>query len=194
MPKVQKANAVIIPTWVGEFREAWNFGCAGFMEAGKILVAQLDKDRSAAMAEIGRLGLTNQVVRRLERLGRGLLDERLLTACDGTAKCLETLPIATQKEALDNGIKVVVNGGQHLVIKPENMTRDQARQVFAYDHIRTEAEQRAWLETQKTIATRAKELTQATASPFEVVGSRLVINKPQTFTRLQLLEILASMG
>lgn len=56
------------------------------------------------------------------------------------------LPLPDQRSIVGGKpVKVMLSGGDHLLIAPKDMTTEQAKQVFASDHIRSDAQQVAWL-------------------------------------------------
>lgn len=56
------------------------------------------------------------------------------------------LPIPDQQKIVDGeSMKVMLRGGDHLMISVTDMTGSQVTQVFAGDHIRSESQQVAWL-------------------------------------------------
>ena len=127
--------------------------------------------------------------RRLESVGAGVLDARLLTAGSVGASSLRRLPIHLQQEALNGGVTVLVSGGDTLVVAVDALTPDQTRQVFANDHVRTPSAQRAWIESRKMPDIPALDGPAAT-----VKAGKVVVNRPCTLTRLDLARLLAEMG
>ncbi len=59
---------------------------------------------------------------------------------------LQHLPYSEQKKALDGTIDVLTSTGDTLKMRVESMTSEQISQVFARDHIRDLAAQKAWRE------------------------------------------------
>lgn len=56
------------------------------------------------------------------------------------------LPIKDQQHIADGqAVKLMLIGGDHLMVKPCDMTAEQRSQVFSTNSIRTEAQQIAWL-------------------------------------------------
>ena len=127
--------------------------------------------------------------RRLESVGVGALDARLLLGGSFGACCARRLPSHSQKEVLDNGVNVLVAGGDILRVKLDALTSDQAKQVFAGDHVRDPGAQRAWLESRKTPDAPATEGPAAT-----VKNGKVHVSRPCTMTRLDLARLLAEMG
>ena len=71
---------------------------------------------------------------------------------------LRSLPPEMQRELFveEKPIKVVISGGESLLIPMKNMQYDQVKQVFDGDVVRSEAKQRAWIEDKKTQEVRRK--------------------------------------
>jgi len=56
------------------------------------------------------------------------------------------LPIPDQQKIVNGEpVKVILRGGDHMMISVDNMTTKQTKQVFAVDHIRSDSQQAAWL-------------------------------------------------
>jgi len=124
-----------------------------------------------------------------EAVGRGWLDYRLLLNGGTATKILRKLPRSQQTAALDNGVEMLINGseGDTLVVKVENLTPKQAKQVFAKDHVRSKGEQRAYLESQ--FAPPAKEYR----ASYEIRRGVLHINAATKLTRKEITRILMEM-
>lgn len=82
-----------------------------------------------------------------EAVGRGWLDYRLLLNGGTANKIMRKLPRSQQTAALDNGVELLLGDGDTLMVKVENLTPKQAKQVFASDHVRSLGEQRAYIES-----------------------------------------------
>lgn len=64
------------------------------------------------------------------------------------------LPLPDQRSIVDGKpVKVMLPGGDHLLIAPKDMTTGQSKQVFAADHIRSDAQQVAWMAERSQRAT-----------------------------------------
>ena len=83
-----------------------------------------------------------------EAVGRGWMDFRLLLNGGTATRTLRKLPRSQQTAALDNGVELLVNAGETLLVKVEDLSPKQAKQAFAGDHVRSLGEQRAYLENQ----------------------------------------------
>jgi hypothetical protein len=86
----------------------------------------------------------------LEAIGNGLIDYRLTTGEVKNSSLLRSLPLPDQKQFIEGAIEVLTENGETLLIAGQNLTHDQFRQVFNRTHIRSLAEQKAWIESQKT--------------------------------------------
>lgn len=126
--------------------------------------------------------------RRIEGVGRGNIDKRLVLERHVGASFLEKLPVHVQADTLNNGVKVLTGDGDHLLVRIENMTRHQCRMVFSGDHIRSLNEQRAWLESNNQQHPRVK-----VSKPYEIKGSKVTFNQPLTLNKSDLISLLAQM-
>jgi len=69
-----------------------------------------------------------------------------LVGAPGVLRNVSRLPIPDQQRiASGKPVKVILRGGDHMLIRVEDMTNEQARQVFASDHIRSDSQQASWL-------------------------------------------------
>lgn len=175
------------------FAEAFTRAEDSFRTAGKIYadaVAQYGQEaREKFAAACPKIAPTTW--RRLEALGNGSLDGRLLTAASIGAAALRRLPSTAQSAALDNGVEVLIGNGETLRIQVDNLTPEQSRQVFASDHIRDIPAQRAWLETHAPQTARPA-LVEAPA--WKVTGGKVQVARACSLTRLDLARMLAEMG
>jgi len=135
---------------------------------------------------------------RLELVGRKQLTPLLIADCGLYVNKLKNLPLPDQEKALKEGVEILVDdGNDKMKVNPANASREQLEQMFAYDHIRDEAEQRAWIKSRSKLAekvrkkTEAKKETMDDIAPYEVKGGKLVIKKPCTLNAIDLSYILA---
>jgi len=171
------------------FAEAFTRAEDSFRTAGKIYADAVrefgQEAREKFAAACPKIAPTTW--RRLEALGNGSLDGRLLTAASIGAAALRRLPAPMQTKALDNGVDLLVGSGDTLRVQVDNLTREQSAQVFAIDHIRDASAQRAWMETN---ATRPA----TTGAAWRVSGGKVQVSRPCSLTRLDLARMLAEMG
>lgn len=87
------------------------------------------------------------------------------------------LPLIDQKRISDGKpVKVILQGGDHMLLRVEDMTNEQARQVFASDHIRSDSQQAAWIVERSQVAK-----SKASASPVMLDRKRHGIVVGDTF-------------
>lgn len=128
-------------------------GVAAWEKAGKILVALVERNPDVK-AKIVREHpeISMGVLTRLEMVGRGFVKPEMLLSDAPAYRAARVLPVSDQARLLnDPNIPLVIReGGQTEVLHVDfrNLQTAQVRQVFASDHIRSEAEQRAWMEAQ----------------------------------------------
>jgi hypothetical protein len=155
---------------VRKFANAFNQAEDSFRAAGKIYAeaimefGQTARERLAAACPT----IAPSTWRRLEALGNGSLDARLLTASSKGAASLRRLPAPIQTRALDEGVEVLIGNGESLRVQVDNLTPDQTRQVFAGDHIRDVSAQRAWLESNAPQIARPSATKPTPQNPVEI--------------------------
>jgi len=115
---------------------------------------------------------------RLEAVAMGALDPRLFYDFSVGASVLRQMPLSIQKDVIDSGVNVTIGDGEHLIVQHQNLTREQAYQVFDARNkcLRSEGGQRAYLERSK----QAKKNAAKTVAEYEWIGGKLRVNKPMT--------------
>lgn len=108
--------------------------------------------------------------RTLEMVGRGQLDARIAAGGCPYGNKLRRLPMSEQKHALDGTIPLLTAGGDTLQVRLDALMPKQADQVFAPGHIRSLAEQKAWLEDRARETMAAK--TARNVQPVEIDKKR----------------------
>lgn len=73
-----------------------------------------------------------------------------------------------------------------------DLTRRQAAQVFASDHVRTEGEQRAWL-LEKQAADKRRAAAVEASPAWSIVGNKVRFNRVVTLTKRELQNILSQL-
>lgn len=166
-------------------------GVEAWVEAGKRVAAELEQDPDFAdnFHEI-HPQISVDYIYAFDRIGRIELHPMLaISDCPGAIR-LRRLPYAAQEKYVNEPIAILIREGKGwttLRTSVFNLTPEQARQVFAEDHIRTEAEQRAWIEDKS-----AKAIVQFD-EPFRVSGRKLIVMQPCQLTAKQLATVLAQM-
>ena len=128
-------------------------GVAAWEAAGKLLVKLIDRNpdvKTKIVREHPEISMG--VLSRLEMVGRGLVKPEMLLSDAPAYRAARVLPVSDQDRLLKEPTVplVVREEGRTEVLMADfrNLQPVQVRQVFAKDHIRTEAEQRAWIESQ----------------------------------------------
>lgn len=146
---------------------------AGESDTGR-LVAELTECMSVTVQSIIKIAA---IVRRLDELefdidalripnlsyfrkvAHGKMVPELFVSLIGAPIVLRkvaNLPLIDQQRIAEGKpVKVMLPGGDHMMLRVEDMTRDQAQQVFAGDHIRNDSQQAAWL-IERSQTTKAK--------------------------------------
>lgn len=189
-----KAIATLTTEPIDRFLTLVQAGIDSWTEAASIAREQLKADPEWAdkVAEKNRL-ITPQFVHKFACIGVKMIPQLVISECPG-AKRLRQLPLSVQQDCYHNPVALLVqtdNGWEELNVDLHNLTPDQASQVFAEDHIRTSAEQRAWIEDRK--AKCAASTPAKINQPFRVVSNKLVVMVPCQFSRKELTQILADM-
>ena len=179
------------------FAAAFSSAEESFTRAGRILADAVRAYGPEARAAFAAAcpAITPGTWRRLEALGNGTLDPRLVAGVSAAGAILRRLPVAVQREALDRGVPLLLAGGDSLLVAVDNLSPAQARQVFAGDHVRDLAAQRAWLEANPAQAPAVASGAGGVVAPaWGVKGGKVVVSRPCTLTRLDLARMLAEMG
>lgn len=132
----------------------------------------------------------------LEAVGRGQLNPKLaLTVNPGLVK-LRKLPPSDQDRYLEEPLELVIEkDGEYdvLLVKAADMTADQAKQVFAEDHVRSHGAQRAYLEDLRQKAALANQ-TVPVKQVYTIHRNGQVEINGVLFHRKDLLDILSKLG
>lgn len=164
-------------------------------QVGLNIVRLLDEDRVPMSTIAEKSGVPTLILRRLERVGRQRMHPSLYLGEKGYSEAVARLPYSTQVHLLDEGgsVDVLVGGGDVLQVKVEALQPIQIKQVFGDDKIRTVPEQRAWVESQKTLARINQTDASKTNVPYEVIGKKLTVHTPMSFSLKTLERIVAQM-
>jgi hypothetical protein len=167
----------------------------GLAKAGKFAAEQIDANPNF-IDEVLKLApqLTEEFIRRFERIGRGQMVPQLMwDASPGVGKLIK-MPVSLQEKYLNEPVALLVKsdaGWETLKCDVRNLSASQASQVFNGEGVRSEAAQRAWIEDKR--AKLDQKIPTATKEPYRVVRHSLVIVEPVTISRAELLMLLAKM-
>lgn len=169
-----------------------------WIEAGEIIAKTLEEhpDSMSRICEV--TGLSEDIIRRFEQIGRKEIYPRLLANTSIGYRRLVSCTYREQKHYCDNPVELLVadNGkADTLRVEVAHVTPEQARQVFAHDHVRTLAEQRAWLESERkrSVETAMREKAEIQESAFVIRGGRVTFNKGCEMTAREIAELLSRM-
>lgn len=170
-------------------------GIQAWEDAGKEVVRLLDIDQMTLeeIAEKAQSDLiTVNVLAQFERIGRGQVMPKLLVMDFPASKHLQRMPLSEQQRLLDGTVDLLVirdNGTDTLVVKARDLTKDQCKQVFSKDGVRSLGAQRAFIED------RRKKIPCSAASPaWQIKSGRVIFNTACELTRQELAVILAQLA
>lgn len=170
-------------------------GIQAWLDAGKLLVKVLDSGESLESVA-NRCGLSKDVLYRFEQIGRSQLYPKLLASTSEGARALSLCGFSEQKQFSESPIPVLIEGNgkyEVLNIEMDNLTPRQVKQVFCRGHVRTNAEQRAWIEDQKA-KEKAKYIDEsAITMPYVIRGKTVQFVRGAEMTKQELTAILARM-
>jgi hypothetical protein len=115
--------------------------------------------------------ITSHAVRRFALIGLKYTPELAIDECSG-AKRLRKLPLDFQRKYYTEPLPLLIEkSGQweSLSVSLHNLTAEQSDQVFALDHVRTEAEQRAYIEDK-----RMRTAAEPVDMPYRIVGDAVI--------------------
>lgn len=142
------------PAWYSEvaaqFAAAMQQSVNFYSEAARIYVVGIDRDPLWADYLCSQVpGLSKRFLAQLEQVGRGQIDARIMSDQCPYYQRLVRMPLSEQRRAVDGPLELLVRDGDTLLVRTAQLMPSQAKQLFAQDHIRSLAEQRAWLEAQE---------------------------------------------
>lgn len=177
---------------IEEFLKLVNGATEMWIRAGEILIQLSDADPHVYDYIIEKCPTLNAgILGNFEKMGRRILHPQLLVSGSNPGyQKLAKLPFSLQERFIDEPVPLMIetdHGPDVLLVKARDLTRDQAKQVFASDRLRTEGEQRAYL---TDIKQKARNVTppQSSAPSYVIKNGKAIINGVE-FTGKQLLMI-----
>lgn len=171
------------------FRDSMRDSIRSYMTAAESYVAALDADPAAREAfREAYPDFSSTFWSRMEAIGRHQLDQRLLYGAHPAERNLRRLAYSEQKQALDHGVEVLVDGSE-MLIQVDRLTPFQTKMVFGPNGIRDLAAQKAWLESENLEHRRPP----AADTGYDIRKGELVIHSPMRLGRTELLQILTRM-
>lgn len=158
------------------------------LNVARDFAAALDR-RPELAVELVEFGISRELIRRLERAGRGLLDARLVLNTSVGGRRLMALTMSEQKLVIENGVEVLEADCQNTrVISLGDLTPDQARQVFSREGIRSLAQQRTFLAKRQQVEAPISD------QDFKIHREFVVTTRPGKWSRKLILQWLSEMG
>jgi hypothetical protein len=181
---------------VDEFISLVKAGIESWSRAAEIARAEIDKDIGwpDKVCEKYPNFVSPAVINRFAGIGLKYIPQLALIESAG-AKRLRKLPLALQQKYINEPLPVLIKGEngrgyEPLLLNFCDMTPDQAAQVIAHDRVRTDSEQRAWIEDRKKRKSD-EELPQRNAGlPWRAVDDEIEVTVPTRFKTTDLLEML----
>lgn len=178
-----------------DFIAALQQGARALKTAGDLLVKCLAADPLAKQRISVASGVGLSTLNVFERIGRNQLHCDLFLLDVPASGHLARLPYSDQERYLHEPVELLVgsNGNADVLrVEIRNLTPEQARQVFALDHVRDLGEQRAWLAQQS----KKGKTVNVTPTNYRIKGDAvefLLGNGKLRVTRAELLRIAAEM-
>lgn len=182
-----------------DFINAYNLGLESWREAGRILIKELEDNPNFA-DEIHALSngeISVDILEQFKMIGRNMLLPQLMLDWrrPGVSRLME-MPIDVQEKYASSPVDVVVFNSSGsvdiLLIHPRNMTQDQVDQVFGRSEVRTQAAQRAWLESNRSKAKSKVAPDVVHSDSYIIKGGTITFTKPCKFTLKQLMKIIVN--
>ena len=166
-------------------------GLDSWVKAGEVIKNLIDHDGHSVAEISDATGIPIPVIGKLESLGRKLILPQLLIAAWPAATLIPQLSYSQQEQAVEEGVELLLDNGDTLKVKAENLTYNQAKQVIGGGSIRSLAAQKAWLEEEKKKASVS--VKKAVAS-YQIKGGRVIITTACQLTQKDLLRMLQELG
>ncbi len=127
--------------------------------------------------------------RTLDDVACGRIDVRVMCLPAKAGTAIRQLPVAMQRNILADGVELLAADGSSIRVPVNELTSDQAAQVFYREGVRTLSQQAAYVK-----ANTVSEEIKPTPVPWEVRGGKLRVYQPTELTASDLHRILGQMG
>jgi len=185
--------------YVTAFREALSGAVDGIRRAARIYVEAIDEEPERAQEfRAACPEIPEGTWATLDKIGRGQVDVRLLMRQGGPHRArIARLPGPMQTRLLDGEpVDLLLDAGEEvdsLKVDVRNVTSEQAAQLFAGDHIRSVAEQKAWLAEREQRAKLAGGDPIETL-PYVIQGNKVTFKRNLTMTLRELKDLIQVMA
>lgn len=182
-------------TSIESLKRAIESGIEAWETAGREVVRLLDIDRMS-LAEIANAAnsdlITENVLAQFERIGRQQVMPKLLVMDFPASRHLQRMPMSEQHRLIDGSVELLVirdNGTDTLNVKSRDLTKDQCKQVFSKNGVRSLGAQRAFIED------RRKKIPCSSSTPsWQIKSGKVIFYSACELTRQELAVILAQMA
>jgi hypothetical protein len=193
--KTQQAVQSSNPSeYIKQFTALIEQGKQCWIDAGKILCEAVEKVPNFVKILIEHCPqLTERFIRKMIDLGHGSLHPELLIGESIGERNLAKLTYSWQEKYVESPVELLIKNSDKwdtLLVPVRDLTPEQCKQVFDGEGIRTEAQQRIYLENswaKKTSPPSKGNL------PYRVTGKELIVMEPTRFSRRDLAKLLAEM-
>jgi len=170
-------------------------GISEIERAGKLYAQAITKDPSMKEAIQEALPeVSPSFWARFERVGRGHAIAQLVYDTSLPAKNLIKCPLSDQQNYYSDPLPYLSEDGSILKVSLHYLGKDQIKQLFAPDHVRNIAEQKAWLEQAKKDAAKKVRDFSPDAPSYEIVKKKVRFLKDTEWDRKELTQILAKLA
>jgi len=182
-----------------EFQSLVFAGIDKWTRAGEIVASALGVDGAPSIEEFAnKAGIDVDIVRRFEQIGRQELYPALLAKGGPGAQRLAACSYREQKLYTAERLPVVVDHDgsvDTLNVALGDISASQCKQVFARDHVRGLAEQRAWMESERAKAAEkcAAEAACAEKMPWSINRGRVTFARGCELGRREITQLLLAL-
>jgi hypothetical protein len=189
----------IVTNRIQELAQMIQDGIECWIKAGQIVVNLLD-EQGMTLEEIAEAAasdvLNADVLAQFERIGRNQVLPRLLVSDFPAAKYLQCLPMSEQKRLMDGAVELMVmHGGKPdvLQVNVRHLTRQQCKQAFDQNGVRSAGAQRAWLE-ERARDKESSAIRTGQHLPWSVKHGKVIFREACEMTRHELAVILTQLA
>jgi hypothetical protein len=170
-------------------------GIESWVEAGTIIASILDADPDSIGTIIESIGLDEHIIQRFYSLGKREIHPLMLCSTAPGIKKLSLCPYNQQEKYINEPVNLVLRDGDALRVNVKELTIDQVRQVFANGHVRTDSEQRAWLESERarTDEIIAEKKSDAQPLGYQIRGKTVIFTRGLSLSEREIKDILLRM-
>lgn len=181
---------------ITEFLQYLREGVEMWVKAGETLLKLVDDDPHVYEQILQKEPNINaRLLYKLEEIGRRRLHPMLALGGGSGCSALAKLPMSQQERYLKEPVPVVVHTAQGktdiLQVRVQDMTPEQARQVFDKDRVRTEGEQKAIL--MQAVSHAAAQKKPAKDVPWVIRGGKVEFMEGVRLGAAELATILAQL-